>query len=101
MGALETAISNYSLGLKQPTVGPLIRALRQIAQLTQEQFATVLGVISSTLNRWENGHMQPSPLALKQIQFVMHQGTNDPSPFLRDKDKRLLDKYFLEEGQHL
>jgi len=49
--------------LKQPEVGTLVRELRQLTQLTQEQFASVLGVAYGTINRWENGHMQPSTLA--------------------------------------
>jgi putative transcriptional regulator len=51
--------------LKQPEVSKLIRELRQLTALTQEEFATLLGVAYGTINRWENGHMQPSPLALK------------------------------------
>lgn len=53
--------------MNQPAIGKLIRDLRVETGLTQEQFATRLGVVYSTVNRWENGHAQPSPLAIKRI----------------------------------
>ena len=56
------------LQMNQPAIGKLIHALRIEAGLTQEQFATHLGVVYSTVNRWENGHAQPSPLAMKLIE---------------------------------
>ena len=44
-----------------------VRRLRERTGLTQEQFAARLGVTFATINRWENGHSKPSPLALRQI----------------------------------
>lgn len=38
--------------------------------LTQEQFAGRVGVSYETISRWENGKMQPSPLAIKQLERV-------------------------------
>ena len=52
----------------QPAIGQLIRALRQELRLTQEQFAHQLGVTFPTVNRWEGGHANPSPMALKLIE---------------------------------
>lgn len=95
----EPITLKYAFMLKQPEVGNLIRELRQLAELTQEQFAAVLGVTCSTLNRWENGHMQPSPLALRQVHSVMDQLAQSSSRTLRNGSEALLDKYFLgEEG---
>jgi putative transcriptional regulator len=54
--------------LKQPEIGKLIRELRLQSGLTQEQFAAFLGVTCATINRWENGHSNPSPLAVEKIQ---------------------------------
>jgi DNA-binding transcriptional regulator YiaG len=45
----------------------LIREMRSRLDLTQEQFAARLGVTFPTVNRWENGHFQPSPMAKKLI----------------------------------
>ena len=56
------------LEIKQPEVGRLIRELRREIGLTQEQFAVSLGVVYPTVNRWENGRAQPSPMALKLIE---------------------------------
>lgn len=57
--------------IEQPEIGKLIRELRLLSELTQEQFAASLGVVYSTLNRWENGHAQPSPLAIQKLEKVL------------------------------
>ncbi|MBD2341831.1 helix-turn-helix transcriptional regulator [Calothrix sp. FACHB-156] len=61
------------LAIKQPEVGQLIRKVRLVAGLTQEQFANTLGVTYSTLNRWENGHTKPSPLAMEKIERMLQE----------------------------
>jgi putative transcriptional regulator len=60
---------------KQPHIGSFIREVRQKTRLTQEQFAAKLGVVFSTLNRWENGRTIPSPLAMQKIlQYAQQMG---------------------------
>jgi transcriptional regulator with XRE-family HTH domain len=54
--------------LKQPSVGKLIRELRQELGLTQEELAISLGVTFSTVNRWENGRANPSPVTSNLIE---------------------------------
>lgn len=49
----------------------LVQRLRERTGLTQEKFAARLGVTFPTINRWENGHARPSPLALKQIEALV------------------------------
>jgi DNA-binding transcriptional regulator YiaG len=44
-----------------------ISRLRHRLNLTQEEFAHAIGVTVSTVNRWENGHIEPSRLARKAI----------------------------------
>jgi DNA-binding transcriptional regulator YiaG len=44
-----------------------IARLRRRLNLTQEEFAHAIGVTVSTVNRWENGHIEPSRLARKAI----------------------------------
>lgn len=44
-----------------------IKGLRVELKLTQEQFAAKIGVTFSTVNRWENGRGEPSPLAMRRI----------------------------------
>jgi putative transcriptional regulator len=41
--------------------------------MTQEEFAHAIGVTVSTVNRWENGHIEPSRLARKAMQDLAAQ----------------------------
>jgi transcriptional regulator with XRE-family HTH domain len=54
--------------VKQPEIGGLIREFRLLTGLTQEQFGAYLGVTYGTVNRWENGHSRPSPMAMDKIE---------------------------------
>ena len=45
--------------MKQPEVDELIRSLRHELELTRQQLSVELGTVTSTINRWENGHSQP------------------------------------------
>ncbi len=77
------------LSAKQPMIGRLIRELRQVMNLSQEKFADELGMTFPTINRWENGHAKPSPIALKQIDLLLQQ--------LSDRGEALRTKYFPED----
>ena len=44
-----------------------IKNLRLNALLTQDEFAKLLGVSYTTINRWENGKSTPGIKALKKI----------------------------------
>lgn len=44
-----------------------IRDIRIQLQLTQEDFAHMIGVTFSTVNRWENGKSQPNRIALRLL----------------------------------
>jgi len=39
----------------------------------QEQFAAKVGVTFSTVNRWENGKGDPSPLAMQRIEELQEE----------------------------
>lgn len=52
---------------KKHDVSMAVKNLRKKLRLTQEQFAARVGVTWSTVNRWENGRGNPSPLACQQI----------------------------------
>lgn len=82
----------------QPEVSCLIRELRQLIGLSQEQFAARLGVAFCTINRWENGRMQPSPLALKQIKAMLNELQVSPVFELQQQSQTLLDQYFSKVG---
>lgn len=47
-----------------------IREIRLEMGLTQERFATKLGVSFPTVNRWENQKAKPSPLAYQKLQKI-------------------------------
>jgi putative transcriptional regulator len=80
----------------QPKVSHLIRDLRLLTGLSQEQFAATLGVAFSTINRWENGRIHPSPLALKQIKAMLYELNHSPVVKLQQQSQILLDQYFSE-----
>ncbi|MBD1863051.1 MULTISPECIES: DNA-binding transcriptional regulator [Trichocoleus] len=82
--------------LAQPEVSHLIRKLRHLSGLSQEQFAITLGVAFSTINRWENGHMQPSPLALKQVKTMLGELSRSSVVELQEQSQTLLNQYFSE-----
>lgn len=76
------------LRAEQPTIGNLIRELRQSMNLSQVKFADAIGMTFPSINRWENGHAIPSPLALQQIDTLLKQ--------LGDRGEALRTKYFPE-----
>jgi DNA-binding transcriptional regulator YiaG len=65
-----------------------VRETRQCLELSQAKFAERLGVSFQSVNRWENGRTKPLPIALKQIEHLLHQ--------MGDSGKDLLVKYFSE-----
>ncbi|MBD2435325.1 DNA-binding transcriptional regulator [Nostoc sp. FACHB-110] len=71
--------------INQPKIGQLIQEIRQLMGLTQEEFAIILGVTFPTVNRWENGHTNPSKLAVKQIEVLIEK--------LGEAGENLLSKY--------
>ncbi|WP_414530756.1 helix-turn-helix domain-containing protein [Nodularia chucula] len=77
--------SKPPLVFTQPEIGKLIRELRLLTGLTQEQFAAHLGVTYPTINRWENGRSNPSPLAMEKIQQKLKE--------MGGQGKELLEKY--------
>ena len=44
-----------------------IKRIRQRSFLTQQEFANVIGVSFSTVNRWESGRSKPHLKAMKSI----------------------------------
>ena len=60
------------LGSKQQ-VGSPVSELRRRLKMTQEEFAHAIGVTVSTVNRWENGHIEPSRLARRAMEGLASQ----------------------------
>ena len=69
------------LGNRQDSASP-IGALRRRLKMTQEEFAHAIGVTVSTVNRWENGHIEPSRLARKAMETLLSEfpGSSEFSP---------------------
>lgn len=44
-----------------------IKRIRQRSFLTQQEFAKVIGLVFSTVNRWAFGHSKPNLKAMKSI----------------------------------
>lgn len=55
----------------------IIRELRTRLGLTQEKFAATLGVTLPTINRWENGRANPSPLAIRSLRELVSRMGDD------------------------
>lgn len=66
------------------SISSLVREMRQELGLTQEKFAAKLGVTYLTVNRWENNRTQPSPMALKLIEAMLH-GMGDQGRSLQER----------------
>ncbi|WP_026732709.1 helix-turn-helix domain-containing protein [Fischerella sp. PCC 9605] len=75
--------------IEQKELAELVRETRQRLELSQTKFAAKLGVSFHSVNRWENGRTKPLPLALKQIEALLHS--------LGDRGEDLLAKYFSSE----
>ncbi|HQC24238.1 MAG TPA: helix-turn-helix transcriptional regulator [Syntrophales bacterium] len=71
----------------------LVRELRTRTGLSQEKFAAKLGVTFPTINRWENGRSNPSPLAMQRIEDLLHRMGKD--------GKILLKEYFPDRLKEL
>ena len=57
----------------------LVKDLRQVRGLTQEQLAREVGVTFSTINGWENGKHQPIPvLATRLLEMAREAGIRKP-----------------------
>lgn len=82
--------------LKQPEVGRLVKELRQLTGLTQEQFGLEIGVSYETVSRWENGRLQPSSLALRQLEQMVRKFASSPAEPVREQATLLLNRHFQE-----
>lgn len=79
-----------SKGIEPSEPATLVRETRQRLALSQVKFAEKLGFSFQSVNRWENGRTTPLPVALKQIEQLLHQ--------MGEQGKDLLIKYFPARG---
>lgn len=75
----------------------LVRELRLLCGLTQEQFAAKLGVTLITVNRWENYRSKPMPLARRQLRILLLQMSYSGTEANQQSARLLLAQYFPQE----
>jgi DNA-binding transcriptional regulator YiaG len=75
--------------LEDIEIAALIREARQLLQVSQVEFASKVGVSFQSVNRWENGRNRPIPLALKQVERLLHE--------MGEPGENLLNKYFRNQ----
>ena len=61
------------MSVNNQQAGSPINALRRRLKMSQEEFSHAIGVTVSTVNRWENGHIEPSRLARKAMEGLLAQ----------------------------
>lgn len=92
--ALVDMVSSEQAPLrKQPLFGALIREVRNLNNLTQEQFAAVIGVSYVTVSRWEPGRIQPSELALRQVHAFLERLSQSDTRSTQERGKEVLALY--------
>lgn len=52
--------------------------IRLELSLSQEAFAKLLGVSFQTVNRWENGHFEPTKISKAKIENILHEHGIEP-----------------------
>ena len=73
LGQSQNPSKGEAMLIDRPQPSSPISALRHRLKMTQEEFAHAIGVTVSTVNRWENGHIEPSRLARKAMEGLATQ----------------------------
>jgi superfamily II DNA or RNA helicase/DNA-binding XRE family transcriptional regulator len=61
------------------TPGEIKHIRKTVLQLSQQEFATKLGVSFSTVNRWEKGHAEPQPDRLRRLRALVGETQGQPT----------------------
>lgn len=79
----------------------LIKQIRQYTGLSQTEMASKIGVRFATINRWENGHSEPTRLAQEGL-YTLCENLNVPAyEMIIEKIKREVSSIALEESRIL
>ena len=68
--------------VRHMTFGNALREAREEAGLTQTEFAKLIGVSFSSINRYENGHHEPTAIVLNAIKVFFKKKN---IPFVYDR----------------
>ena len=64
-----------------------VKSVRKDLKLSQADLAKALNVNFTTINRWENGHVVPSNLAMKSfIDYCQNSFINIPTELLKQDE---------------
>lgn len=77
----------------------LIKQIRQYTGLSQTEMAAKIGVRFATINRWENGHSEPTRLAQESL-YILCENLNVPIyEMIIEKIKREASSISLDKGR--
>ena len=82
----------------------LIKRMRELADMSQEQFAKEIGTTVVSINRWENGKSTPNPMAQNQLNLFCANHNIDIADVIVEKyryehdDDRLILYHGSKEG---
>lgn len=94
-------IINYIVNVIGDNMKELIKKIREYTGLSQTEFSYRIGVSFATINRWENGHSFPTPLAQEKL-YELCQDYNVPAyEMIIDRIKKIEKTIELEEGRKL
>ncbi|MDX2216856.1 MAG: helix-turn-helix transcriptional regulator [Oculatellaceae cyanobacterium bins.114] len=84
--------------LKQPMLGDLIRELRGLTNITQEQFAAATGTSGVAVSRWQAGQIQPFKLARRPAHAFTKRLSQSTSQLIHNQENTLLALYADMQG---
>ena len=59
------------------TLAERIRRLRKRLGLTQTELAERMGVSFASINRWENGHVEPLPAFIRELEKLEREAESE------------------------
>jgi transcriptional regulator with XRE-family HTH domain len=66
-----------------------VKSVRTNLKFSQHQLASALNVNFTTINRWENGHVMPSNLALKSFyEFCQNNFIDIPPELVKSEERQ-------------
>lgn len=77
----------FSLNVIGDVVEELVKYIRNSLGMSQQEFASKLGVTFATINRWENGHSTPNMLAETKLYEFCKENRIDLGAFIDSKIK--------------
>lgn len=79
----------------------IIKSIRSHLNMSQTEFAELLGVTFATVNRWENGRAKPNKLAQTKIYDICRERNVPLYQMVLDKIERVTAEIEVEEGHIL